>query len=509
METTHKVENESYSPPDRSFEGPNLNAYYAYTESLQNLGEALNKETKANSEFKIIKGENSKVKNIAKSSFAIPIDQSNIQASKEIKDLIQFIKASPTSYHAGEASRRLCVEQNGFTELKENQPWKIVCGGKYFVSRDISTFIAFVMPTNKPESACILGAHTDSPGLKLKPEPNKKVDNASLLCPEIYGGPILPSWLGQGLGLAGRITYLNNKKEKECSLIDFEKTIAVIPYLAIHLERTQKEKVEINAQDHLPAVCWLQTEEDSPFNLEVELKKLVPISKLLSHELFFVPRGEPEIINGQLLHSQRLDNLLGTHASLCALLDSQTPEEGQIKAVICWDHEEVGSNSQNGASSNFLDSVLTRMSNASGLNLEEVAILKANSGLISIDVAHGRHPNYFGKHEPNNAPLLGKGPVIKHHASQSYATTSPTSAWIKQAGIQCNIPIQEFCIKSDTLCGSTIGNIAAPRLGIRTVDIGAPIWGMHAMKETGTLVDHLYMCRLLKELLSMNLSSNI
>lgn len=437
------------------------------------------------------------MKNIAKSS--------NLQASKEIKDLIEFIKASPTSWHAGAAARHLCVDMNGYTELKENETWEIVPGGKYFVSRDISTFIAFVMPHFKPKSACILGAHTDSPGLKLKPNPNKQVDNTSMLCPEVYGGPILPSWVGQNLGLAGRITYLDEKNNRKSSLVDFEKTVGIIPFLAIHLDRTQKEKVELNPQDHLPAVCNLQTDDEPPFQFEEELKKLVPFSKLLSHELHFVPRDPPEIVNGQLLHSPRLDNLLGTHAALYALLDSQQPEESQIKTVICWDHEEIGSNTYNGASSNFLDSVLERICNSSGLNREEFAVLKANSGLISIDAAHGRHPNYVGKYEPGNSPLLGKGPVIKYNANQSYASNSPSAAWIQQAGHECGIPIQEFCIKTDTTCGSTIGNIAAPRLGITTVDIGAPIWGMHAMKETGSLLDHLYMCRLLKKVLSMQL----
>ena len=136
---------------------------------------------------------------------------------------------------------------------------------------------------------------------------------------------------------------------------------------------------------------------------------------------------------------------------------------------------------------------------------EQYKIMMANSGLISIDVAHARHPNYFGKHEPAHAPLLGKGPVVKYHANQSYATNSRTDAWIYEAGIQTGVPIQKFCIRSDTRCGSTIGNIVAPKLGIRTVDIGAPIWAMHSTREKGHLLDHVYMCALLQHLLSMKL----
>ncbi len=431
------------------------------------------------------------------------IDPKDLPHKKEITDLLAFLKESPTALHAGEAARKLCKGQ-GFTELTENERWNIISGEKYFISRDISTFIAFIMPESAPRSACILGAHTDSPGLKLKPHPEKNVDDAILLCPEVYGGPITPSWMGRNLGLAGRITYLDDQEQLQSALIDLNKTIGTIPYLAIHLEHGQKQKVEINLQEHLPAVCWLNYTEGGA-SLEKELKKIINFSKLLTHDLFFVPRDEAEIINDQLLHSPRLDNLLGTHAALYALLESEKPEKSQIKMVICWDHEEVGSNSVKGAASNFLDSVLSRLCTDVMMSFEEIAMLKANSGLISIDAAHGRHPNYFGKHEANHSPLLGKGPVIKNHANQSYATNTRSAGWIHHAGILSGVPVQQFCVRSDTSCGSTIGNIAAPRLGIQTVDIGAPIWGMHALMETGSLLDHVYMCRLLKTLLSMNL----
>ncbi len=428
----------------------------------------------------------------------------DLSAKDEIRDLIEFIKKSPTAWHAGAAARHLFVK-NGFIEIYENQECVLILGEKYFISRDISSFIAIVLPLDKPTSASILGAHTDSPGLKLKPNPIKSVDNTTLLCPETYGGLIIPSWMGRSLGLAGRIDYLDEQNERKNALIDLGKTIATIPYLAIHLERTQKDKVEINAQEHLPAVYWLNTGEGS-LQFEEELKKIVPFKKLLSHELFLVPRELPEIMNDQFLNSQRLDNLLGTHASIYALLKSSNPEKTHLKIVVCWDHEEIGSSTYNGAASNFLESVLTFIADSTKMSFHELIQLKANSGLISVDAAHGRHPNYFGKHEPNHAPLLGHGPVIKTHANQNYSTTSPTAAWIKHAGILSSVPIQDFCIRSDTQCGSTIGNIAAPNLGIRSVDIGAPIWGMHAIRETGSLLDHVYMCELLKTLLSMGLN---
>lgn len=196
--------------------------------------------------------------------------------------------------------------------------------------------------------------------------------------------------------------------------------------------------------------------------------------------------------------------MLGTHAALYALLKSSLAEKTQIKMVVSWDSEEAGSATYNGAASNFLPSILERIAELSQIGNVGLNILKANSALISVDAAHGEHPNYPGKHEPNHAPMLGRGPVIKTNANQSYGTSAPTAAWIQEAGLLSNVPIQNFCIRTDSTCGSTIGNIVAPNLGIRTVDIGAPIWEMHAIRETGSLLDHVYMCDLLKTLLSMN-----
>ncbi len=484
----------------------------AAVSTLKKAGEGLDQEAKISmlnkvGNFSILKEERP-VQEFVKSVLPIPIDKSNLPARPEIKDLMEFLKASPTSFHAGSTARRLCVEQNGYIELKENQPWnwKITLGGKYFVARDASSFAAFVVPLNHPKSACILGAHTDSPGLKLKPNSEKIVDNAVLLCPEPYGGLMATTWMGQSLGLAGRIQYLDESGHEKSALIDFGKTIGTIPQLAIHLDRTQKEKVEINLQEHLPVVCWLHTSEGSPKpRFEEELRKIVPFNKLFSHELFFVPREAPEIVNDEFIHSFRLDNLLGTHAALTALTQSQ-PLPDVLQMAICWDHEEIGSNTQKGAASNFLESILQRVSDQLAMYAEDVAIMKANSGLISIDVTHGRHPNYYGKHEPNHAPLLGKGPVVKYHANQSYATKDNTASWILRAGDLLGIPVQKFVIRSDSVCGSTIGNIVAPKLGIPTVDIGAPIWSMHAIREKGSLLDHMYMIQLLKTLLSMDLS---
>lgn len=443
---------------------------------------------------------------LAKSVLKLTMEKAHLPSQPEVKGLMDFLEKSPTAWHAVASAKRLCVEQNGFTELKENKPWKIEPGGKYFVTRNDSSFISFIMPKQVPKSVCILGAHTDSPGLKLKPNPEKTVDNVTLLCPEVYGGPVLSSWFDKSLSLAGRITYLDDLHEKKSAVINLKKTIGTISHVAIHLEHTLGNEHKINRQDHLPAVCWIHTDEGKiPSHFEEEIRKIVPFSKLLSHELFFIPQEVPEIVHDQQVYAAKLDNLLGTHASLHALLSSQEPEEDRIKMMVAWDNEEVGSDTYQGAASDFLPSTLQRITELCDMSGEQYKIMMANSGLISIDVAHGRHPNYYGKHEPSHAPLLGKGPVVKYHANQSYATNSGTDAWIYEAGIKAGVPIQKFCIRSDTRCGSTIGNIVAPKLGIRTVDIGAPVWAMHSTREKGHLLDHVYMCALLQHLLSMKL----
>lgn len=417
-----------------------------------------------------------------------------------IEELLSFIEASPTAWHATREAVNI-LKLKGFEELREQDKWELEPGKRYVVTRNGSSFIAFVMPNKSPESVCVLGAHTDSPGLKLKPNPEQVVDGVWLLNPEIYGGPILSTWFDRKLGLAGRITFLDEDANKKSALVSSAKTVGTISHVAIHLERELLDQVKINAQEHLRMIC--STDE---FSLESLLKEMVHFNKLIGHELFFVPREKPEVLEGGLILSQRLDNLLGTHASLQALINTNNGEETRIKMIACWDNEEIGSDTAQGAGSNFLPLTLERITSAFKMTTEERAAMFAKSGLISIDVAHARHPNYMGKHEPDHAPHLGAGIVVKTHANQSYATGSESEAWIYEAAAKGKeIPIQKFCIRSDTRCGSTIGNIVATQTGMRTVDIGAPVLAMHSILEKGHASDHHNMIELLERLLILDL----
>jgi len=437
-----------------------------------------------------------RVAGVAKTAFRIPEE---LSSQAEITHLMSYLNSSPTAWHATVSAVEILVAA-GFTELKESDPWCIQPDHKYVVTRNGSSFIAFVTPKKNPESVCILGAHTDSPGLKLKPNPDKTVDNIHMLMPEVYGGPVLPSWFDRRLGLAGRITVMDSDDQKQSTLIRTTETIGTVSHVAIHLEGTLGNEHKINRQDHLGVIC---TTKD--FSLGSLLQKLTPFSRLIGHELFLVPREEPEIVDDSLILSARLDNLLGTHASLFALLNSSDGEEDRLKMIACWDNEEIGSDTAQGAGSTFLPQTIKRIAEAYGMSYDSQAAMIAQSGLISIDVAHARHPNYFSKHEPSHAPQMGEGPVIKVHANQSYATGSETAAWIIDASSKGDeIPVQKFCIRSDTRCGSTIGNIVATQMGIRTVDIGAPILAMHSIMEKGHTHDHLYMTELLKRLLTLN-----
>ncbi|HEV8051269.1 MAG TPA: M18 family aminopeptidase [Parachlamydiaceae bacterium] len=437
------------------------------------------------------------------------VARKNLPATPEVRGLMDYLHKSPTAWHATSEALNLCKEK-GYTLLKEGESWKgiIQPKGKYVVERNGSSFIAFQVPSKDLQSACVLGAHTDSPGLKLKTHPEKNVDNVTLLCPEVYGGVNPHSWFDRSLGLAGRVIYLNENGEKCSSLIDLGKTIGTVSHLAIHLDRTLGEEHKVNAQDHLPVICWINDKQDQQFNhFEAELRKLVPLTKLISHELFFVPREQHEIVNGNQVHGAKLDNLLGTHASLYALLESEEPENNRLKMVVAWDSEEIGSRTYQGADSDFLDSTLRRITDSIGMTEDAYAVMKAKSGLISVDGAHGRHPNYYAKHEPMHAPKLGEGPVLKFNANQRYSSNSDTAAWIHVAARKAGVPIQEFHVRSDLPCGSTIGNIVAPKIGFRSVDIGAPMLSMHSIREHAHLEDHVNMICLLGNLLSMDLTN--
>jgi len=420
-----------------------------------------------------------------------------------IKRIRQFISESPTQFHVVESMVKV-LKENGFSELEEKNSWKLKKGNKYFIIRGAS-IIAFVMGKNSlPENGYrIVGAHTDSPGLKIKPCPEKYFKDYLSLGVETYGGPILSSWFDRDLSIAGRVNFIDKKKHLHELLVDFKKPVAIIPNLAIHLNQPRDSKKNINKQTELPPLIMQISSDASRKKITFkdilikELKKShidLKGGTILDFDLWLYDTQPAALVGLQqeFLVGARIDNLLSCFTGLMALLESG---QQNTSVLVCNDHEEVGSASNTGSAGPFLKHVLERICK----NREDFLRTISQSILISNDNAHGVHPNYAAKHDENHGPLLNHGPVIKINANQRYATNSQTGAYFRSVCNEAKVPVQDFIVRSDMACGSTIGPITATNLGVKTLDIGAPTFAMHSIRETCGVEDIVYLTKALKQ----------
>lgn len=407
--------------------------------------------------------------------------------------LLDFLKRSPSPFHATQSMAE-ALQAAGYQALDERETWQLQPQGRYYVTRNDSSIIAIKLGQHDPVQHGIrmVGAHTDSPCLKVKPQPELSRHGYWQLGVEVYGGVLLSPWFDRDLSLAGRVTFKHNE-QLQSRLIDFKHAIASIPSLAIHLNREANSGWAINAQTELPPVlAQLQGETKQDFRtlLADQLQREHAISDacVLDYELCFYDSQPAALIglNQDFIASARLDNLLSCYSGLQALLNSN---DQHSQVLVCTDHEEVGSNSACGADGPFLEQVLRRVLNSE----EDFVRCIQHSLLISADNAHGIHPNYADKHDANHGPLLNHGPVIKVNANQRYATTSETSSFFKLLCQQANIPVQSFVTRSDLGCGSTIGPITASQLGVQTIDIGVPTFAMHSIRELAGSKDLGYL----------------
>lgn len=402
-------------------------------------------------------------------------------------ELLDYISNSPTPFHAVVAAKKRLLEA-GFTELNERDEWSLIPGQKYYVTRRESSLIAFVYGQQPmiQTGVRILGAHTDSPCLKVKPEPDLNCKGYYQVGVEVYGGVLLAPWFDRDLSLAGRASVSNNEGDLQHILIDVKRPIAVIPSLAIHLDRQANKDRTINPQEQLPPILWqeaIECEEGEEGNFRKWLGSYLQglghdVKQVLDFDLSFydVQAGAEVGVKGDFLACARLDNLLSCFVTLNSLIASS----GDVTSIVVLnDHEEVGSRSTVGAAGNFLSGVLDRLAP----NSQERQRIQANSMMMSVDNAHGIHPNFMSKHDSNHGPLLNAGPVLKFDANQSYASQSAMSALIRLLAEKVSVPLQSFVIRTDMRCGSTIGPITATLTGIETLDIGVPTFGMHSIRE--------------------------
>ena len=399
--------------------------------------------------------------------------------------LLNFLDQSPSPFHA---AQRLAstLSDAGFSKTGSLSPSSENHTDKVFITRNDSSLIA-IRSGSRPitESGIrIIGAHTDSPCLRIKPIPDIRRSGVLQLGVEIYGGVLLAPWFDRDLSIAGRINAKTTNGLRVSRLIDFQRSIATIPSLAIHLNREVHKNRTINPQLELvPILCDLPDASGEGFLSIIcaQANSQYPddaIENVSDFELYCYDTQPASRVglHGDYLASARLDNLLSCFAGLRALVDADSDE---TIILVCNDHEEVGSVSAAGAQGPFLRQTLEALSGGG----EHVARVLSKSRLISADNAHAVHPNYENKHDAEHKPVLNGGPVIKYNANQRYATTSTTAAMFRDLCASAEVPVQSIAMRSDMGCGSTIGPITSAVIGIDTVDIGAPQLAMHSPRE--------------------------
>lgn len=433
--------------------------------------------------------------------------------------LLNFINASPTPFHAVATAEALLSDAK-FSPLSFTQSWQPLRAGRYYVTAGDGAILAFVIP----ESACgrglrgfrIVGAHTDSPNLRLKPRPIVERLGYAQLGVEVYGGALLNSWLDRDLYLAGRVVHRGPDGSLVRRLVTLREPLVRVAQLAIHLDRDVNDKgLLLNRQDHMSPILGFAVDlhEGQPAersgpdllrrlcgeSLEIAPDSIVTTELMLADSNPATRGG----LGGELIYAPRLDNQAMCHAGLSALLRNiDAPgDDGIIPLVALFDHEEVGSGSAYGAQSPVLPNLLERIVLGFGLSRDDYLRAVSGSLCVSADMAHAVHPNYADRHEAHHRPLLNHGPVIKVNSQQRYATCGRTAALFSELCRREETAVQQYVHRTDLPCGSTIGPITATLLGIPTVDVGNAMLSMHSARECGGARDPERMTRVLSRFL--------
>lgn len=417
------------------------------------------------------------------------------------EELIDFIYKSPTAFHAVDNIKE-SLKVDGFVELKEEEKWNLKKGGKYYTTKNDSALIAFTVGEGQVEEEGfkIVGAHTDSPTFRVKP--NGEIiseGNYLKLNTEVYGGLIRSTWMDRPLSIAGRLVVKGeNPLYPVTKLVNINKPILIIPSLAIHMNREANSGGELNLQkDTLPLVAMITEElEKENVLLKTLSKELnIPQEDIIDFDLFLYEFEKGAIVglNQEFISSGRLDDLQMVHAGIEAI--KKAPITKGINVMVCFDNEEVGSSTKQGADSDMLANVLERIVLCLGKGKEDFFRALSKSFIISADNAHAVHPNSPEKADPTNRPIINKGPVIKINANCAYTSDADSSAVYETICAMEKIPVQRFVNRSDARGGSTIGPISSTHINIRSVDIGNPTLAMHSIRELAGVKDHTYVTK--------------
>ncbi|MEL0306476.1 MAG: M18 family aminopeptidase [Halieaceae bacterium] len=407
----------------------------------------------------------------------------------ETTELLTFLGEAVTPFHAVEAMTRR-LKTAGFEEVEQFDAVQMAPGQGYFTVRQGSSLIA--MRAGDAELGAglrLVGTHTDSPNLSVKPNPVKGRDGCVQLGVDVYGGALLNPWFDRDLGVAGRVALLSTDGELESVLFDSKRPVAVVPSLAIHLDREANTQRSVNAHKDVVPLAMLGEAQQFDFRqwLAEALAKDDPRwqgARVMDYELSLYDTQRPGLvgIGEDFITSARLDNLLSCYAGVTALINA---DDSHWSVLVATDHEEVGSASTVGAQGPMLMDALTAIAPNASANQK----LRARSWMLSVDNAHAVHPNYADRHDEQHNPKLGAGPVIKINRNQRYATNSEGAARLRLIAERAGVNVQSFVMRSDLACGSTIGPITATETGIATTDIGVPTLAMHSVRELACAAD--------------------
>ncbi len=416
------------------------------------------------------------------------------------KRLFSFISQSPSPFHAV-SNMKTILDEAGFVSLEEHADWQINAGQPYYVIRDNGSLVAFNLGIKERDSFRIMGSHSDSPCLQLKPKPDIYEKDYHQLGVEVYGGALLNPWFDRELSIAGRVVYQKNDNTLCSRLIDFKRPVAVIPSVAIHLDRKANSEKIISAQKDIVPIIGLTTDGKICFNdiIQDQFNEEAPsekIKQILSSDLFMYDCHAPCYtgFNREFIVSTKLDNLLSCFVLVTTLAHANRDNSYMF---VCNNHEEIGSTSASGARGNLLSSIFERLLPAPSTRHR----ILAKSFCISVDNAHALHPNYPEKHDPSHNIALNRGPVLKINATHKYASTGISNGIFKTLCAEKDIQVQEFVMRSDMACGSTIGPLTESNLGLSTVDIGAPSLAMHSIREMTGSRDPMLLYKVLRHFL--------
>ncbi|MEU2349656.1 M18 family aminopeptidase [Modestobacter sp. NPDC049651] len=401
-------------------------------------------------------------------------------------DLRTFVDASPSPFHAvAELARRL--RGVGFTELTEAEAWQLAPGGQHFVVRQ-GSLIAFRVGTAPLAEAGLrmVGAHTDSPTFKVRPHDDVRQAGYRLVGVEPYGGGLWHTWLDRELTVAGRVALRGGRTE----LVRLPGAPVRLPSLAIHLDRGVRDGLKLDPQRDLVPVWGSDLDTEPGLRAAVAQAAGVAADDVVGHDLVLADTqpAAPAGADGTWIASPRLDDQACCHSGLTALIAARGTARTQL--LVCNDHEEVGSGSMSGARGSFLEDVVARLvAVTDGADPQALPRALAQTRLVSADMAHAVHPTRHDRHEPQHRPVLGGGPVLKLNANQAYATDAGTGGWFTERCAEAGVPVQHFVTRADLPSGSTIGPLTATRLGVATVDVGAPMLAMHSCRELASALD--------------------